>query len=86
MEEIYLYRLDPPQGFGLQRIYSPESGRDEAVVVKDNLVVGLPSGYHPVAAAPGYRLYYLWLLAGESRQLIPYDDPDHAWVKQGGGK
>jgi len=86
MEEIYLYRLDPPQGFGLQRIYSPEGGRDEVVVVKDNLVVGIPAGYHPVAAAPGYRLYYLWLLAGESRQLIPYDDPDHAWVKQGGGK
>jgi len=86
MEEIYLYKLDPPQGFGLQRIYSPEDGLDEALVVRDNLVVGLPAGYHPVVAAPGYRLYYLWLLAGESRQLLQYDDPDHAWVKHGGGK
>jgi 5-deoxy-glucuronate isomerase len=85
MEEIYLYRLDPPQGFGLQRIYHPESGLDEALTVRDNLVVGLPEGYHLVVAAPGYRLYYLWLLAGLSRQLIQYDDPDHVWVKQGGG-
>jgi len=85
MEEIYLYKFDPPQGFGLQRIYRPEGGLDEALVVRNNLVVGLPEGYHPVVAAPGYRLYYLWLLAGQSRQLIQYDDPDHAWVKQGGG-
>jgi 5-deoxy-glucuronate isomerase len=84
-EEVYLYRLDPPQGFGLQRIYGAEGGGDEALVVRNNLVVGIPEGYHPVAAAPGYRLYYLWLLAGKSRQLIPYDDPDHAWAKQGGG-
>ncbi|MDH7500233.1 MAG: 5-deoxy-glucuronate isomerase [candidate division NC10 bacterium] len=83
MEEIYLYQIDPPQGFGLQRIYSPEVGLDEALVITNNLAVGLPAGYHPVVAAPGYRLYYLWLLAGESRQLIPYDDPDHAWVKRG---
>lgn len=86
MEEIYLYKLDPPQGFGLQRIYSPEGGRDEALVVRDNLAVGIAKGYHPVVAAPGYRLYYLWLLAGESRELIQYDDPDHAWVKQGVAK
>jgi len=84
MEEIYLYRFDPPQGFGLQRIYTPEGGLDEALVVRDNLVVGLPGGYHPVVAAPGYRLYYLWLLGGRSRQLIQYDDPDHAWVKTQG--
>lgn len=86
MEEIYLFKIHPPQGFGFQRIYSPEDGLDEAMVVKDNLVVGLPKGYHPVVSAPGYRLYYLWALAGESRRLIQYDDPEHAWVKQGAGK
>jgi 5-deoxy-glucuronate isomerase len=89
MEEIYLYKFDPPQGFGLQRVYGREGGLDEALVVRNNLVVGLPEGYHPVVTAPGYRLYYLWLLAGPSRQLIPYDDPDHAWVKGvigGGGR
>ncbi|MBM3216593.1 5-deoxy-glucuronate isomerase, partial [Candidatus Poribacteria bacterium] len=37
---------------------------------------------HPVAAAPGYELYYLWMLAGDRRKLIPYDDPQHAWVKK----
>lgn len=86
MEEIYLYKIDPPQGFGLQRIYRPESGPEEALVIRDNLAVGIAEGYHPVVIAPGYRLYYLWLLAGPSRQLIPYDDPDHVWAKQGVGR
>jgi 5-deoxy-glucuronate isomerase len=83
MEEVYLYRIDPPRGFGLQRIYSPDGGLDEPLVLKDRMAVGIRSGYHPVVSAPGYRLYYLWFLAGESRELIAYDDPDHAWVASG---
>jgi 5-deoxy-D-glucuronate isomerase len=31
--------------------------------------VGIPSGYHPVCAAPGYRLYYCWVLSGPVRRL-----------------
>jgi 5-deoxy-glucuronate isomerase len=77
------YRIDPPRGFGLQRIYSPDGGLDEPLVLKDRMAVGIRSGYHPVVSAPGYRLYYLWFLAGESRELIAYDDPDHAWVASG---
>ena len=40
----------------------------------------MPEGYHPVVAGPGYRLYYLWVLAGERRELLPKDDPN-AWLK-----
>ncbi len=40
----------------------------------------LSYGYHPVAAPPGYRLYYLWVLAGEVRRLTLYEDPDHRWI------
>lgn len=83
LEEIYLYKLNPPQGFGFQRIYSPDRGVDEALVIRDNTVAKLPWGYHPVCAAPGYALYYLWILAGEERDLIMFDDPDHRWVKEG---
>ena len=32
-------------------------------------------------AAPGYRLYYLWALVGEQRQLAVFEDPNHSWIK-----
>jgi 5-deoxy-glucuronate isomerase len=57
-------------------------GLDVVYTVKNDDVVSLPYGYHPVVAAPGYELYYLWALAGEKRNLIPFDDPEHAWVKR----
>ena len=38
--------------------------------------------YHPVVAAPGYALYYLWIMAGDGRQMIPHLDPAHAWVAE----
>lgn len=83
MEEIYLFRVNPAQGFGVQALYSndPDRPLNEAHIVKDYDAVALPFGYHPVAAAPGYSLYYLWFLAGSSRTLVPHDDPAHAWVK-----
>jgi 5-deoxy-glucuronate isomerase len=81
MEEAYYFRVDPPQGFGFIRCYTDDRSMDEAYAVEDGDVVALPRGYHPVSAAPGYRLYYLWVLAGEtSRDLKPRDDPAHSWV------
>jgi 5-deoxy-glucuronate isomerase len=82
MEEVYLFKIQPQQGFGFQRVYSPEKKLDETFVIKNNSLVKLPYGYHPVAAAPGYALYYLWILAGEPRNYILHDDPDHQWVKE----
>ncbi len=82
MEEVYVFKINPPQGFGFQRIYSPERKVDDAYVVRDSSVVKLPFGYHPVVTAPGYSLYYLWILAGEPRNYILHDDPDHAWAKE----
>lgn len=82
LEEIYLYRVDPAQGFGLQLSYraDPPQG-DVAFRVGDLDAVAIPSGYHPVVAGPGYRLYYLWGLAGEGRELRWFPDPAHAWVE-----
>ena len=82
MEEVYLFKINPPQGFGFQRIYSHEKKLDDAYVIRDNTVAKLPFGYHPVAAAPGYALYYLWVLAGEPRNYVLHDDPNHTWVKE----
>jgi 5-deoxy-glucuronate isomerase len=82
LEEIYLFRVDPAQGFGLQLSYrtDPEPA-DHAFAVADLDVSTIPSGYHPVVAGPGYRLYYLWGLAGEGRTLHWSADPAHAWVE-----
>ncbi len=83
LEEVYFYKIDPPQGFGLQRIYAPDRGFDETYLVLNDDLVLIPWGYHPVAAAPGYRLYYLWALAGKARVIQPYVDPEHAWIMEG---
>ncbi len=80
MEEIYFFKIKPEKGFGMQRLYD-NKGADSAYTVKNNDAIMISGGYHPVVAAPGYRLYYLWFLAGRGRTLIPRDDPDHAWVK-----
>jgi 5-deoxy-glucuronate isomerase len=79
LEEVYFYRLRPKDGFGVQIVYG--DGRERAIVVHDGDVVAIPSGYHPVVAAPGYELYYLWVMAGAGRELSPYFDPRHAWVQ-----
>jgi 5-deoxy-glucuronate isomerase len=81
MEEVYFFKVHPPQGFGIQRVYSPDRKLDKVFVIRDNSLVKLPCGFHPVVAAPGYQLYYLWILAGEPRAYILHDDPDHKWVK-----
>jgi 5-deoxy-glucuronate isomerase len=85
MEEVYLYKTNPSQGFGLQRVYTAPGDKepfDVTYAVQNNDVVVLPRGYHPVVAAPGYQLFYLWALAGEERKYGAWsDDPDHAWIK-----
>jgi 5-deoxy-glucuronate isomerase len=80
LEEVYHFRVDPPQGFGYQTIYTND-GESVTHQVRDRDAVLLPYGYHPVAAAPGYRLYYLWAMAGEQRQLALYEDPAHKWIR-----
>ncbi len=81
LEEVYFFQVNPPQGFGFQRIYTDDRGLDESYAVENGDTVVLPRGYHPVAAAPGYQVYYLWLMAGTGRVMCPFDDPQHAWIK-----
>ena len=71
-EEIYLYRFDPPDGFGMQM--RSESDADErGVVVRDGRIERITSGWHPVVAAPGATLYYLWALAGADTLATEFD-------------
>ena len=80
LEETYYYRLNPPQGFALQRIYTDDRSIDETVAPSDGDVVLVPRGYHPVAAAHGYELYYLNVMAGPTRRWVVANDPAHAWI------
>lgn len=79
MEEIYLFRLNPSEGFGTQTIYGKKGSH--SFKVKDYDAVTIPWGYHPVSAMPGYGLYYLWFLAGEGRVLMPNTDPEYKWLE-----
>ena len=80
-EEIYFFKCKPEQGFQLIRLYTDDYSLNTTYCVEQNDTVIIKEGYHPVAAGPGYRGYYLWLLAGKSRVIIPRDDPRHVWLK-----
>ena len=80
LEEVYLFKVDPPEGFGVQVRYD-EAG-SEAFTVRDGDAAVIRSGYHPVVAAPGYSLYFLWVMAGDGRKMIPHFDPAHAWIQE----
>ncbi|MDQ7028820.1 MAG: 5-deoxy-glucuronate isomerase [Ardenticatenia bacterium] len=90
LEEIYFYKIDPPDGYAYQRIYTdPESPLhragypiDALVMARHNDVVLVPEGYHPVVSAPGYTTYYLNILAGSAQSLANSEDPRFAWVKE----
>jgi len=82
LEEIYFYKLDKPQGYAVQRVYTADLRLDETMVARDSDVVLVPEGYHPVASAHGYTTYYLNFLAGSAQSLANTDDPEHVWIKQ----
>ncbi len=80
LEETYYHRLDPPQGFAVQRVYTDDRSLDETVSVEDGDVVMVPRGYHPVGAPFGYDLYYLNVMAGPKREWMFRNDPAHDWI------
>jgi 5-deoxy-glucuronate isomerase len=81
LEEIYYYRVDRPEGYAIQKVYTPDRKIDETITVRDGEMVLIPEGYHPVVAAHGYNVYYLNALAGSARSMAASDDPDYLWVR-----
>ncbi|HEY7105282.1 MAG TPA: 5-deoxy-glucuronate isomerase [Acidimicrobiia bacterium] len=82
LEEAYTFSFDPPEGFGFQAV--EQAGDPAAFVVRDGDTVGIPRGYHPVCAAPGYRLSYCWVLSGPVRRLEMVEDPRYTWLHDAG--
>ncbi len=81
LEEVYYYRMDPSDGWAMQRLYTDDRSLDEVVLASHGDAVLVRRGYHPVVAAPGYDLYYLNFLAGEMPSWVAKDEPQLAWVR-----
>jgi 5-deoxy-glucuronate isomerase len=90
LEEVYFFKIDGPEGYAFQWVYTDERSPlhragypiDAVVRPENNCAVLVPEGYHPVASPPGYTTYYLNVLAGSVQSLANQDDPRYAWVKQ----
>jgi 5-deoxy-glucuronate isomerase len=80
LEEVYYHRLNPPQGYAFQRVYTDDRSLDETMVVADGDVTLVPCGYHPCATLHGYDLYYLNVMAGPKRAWKFHNEPAHEWL------
>ena len=76
-EEVYLYRFEPAHGFGVHVGYDEDDG-DRPVIVRDGSIERITKGWHPVVAAPGFTMYYLWALAGDADTVDTQLDPRFA--------
>jgi 5-deoxy-glucuronate isomerase len=81
LEEIYFYKIDKPDGYAYQRVYTGDGRIDALMMARQHDVVLVPEGYHPVVSAHGYTTYYLNFLAGSAQSLANSDDPAYAWIK-----
>ncbi|MBP2421068.1 5-deoxy-glucuronate isomerase [Microbacterium imperiale] len=94
LEEIYYFEAAPARGalapagsrpFGMFTAYASDARPiDTAARVETGDIALVPYGYHgPAAAAPGYDLYYLNVMAGpgSERAWRITDDPAHGWVR-----
>ncbi|MCI8694935.1 MAG: 5-deoxy-glucuronate isomerase, partial [Lachnospiraceae bacterium] len=76
--ELYYYEFDKPQGFGVGFV------GEECFRVEDQGCLAItPMHAHQQAAAPGYRMYYAWLirhLEGDPWRKTRIVDPAHEWL------
>jgi 5-deoxy-glucuronate isomerase len=95
LEEIYYFESAPERGrtaagpvdpVGYLRGYaSDDRDFDITAEVRSGDLVLIPHGWHgPVAAAPGYDLYFFNVMAGPDplREWNVTDDPHHAWIRE----
>ena len=80
-EEMYFFKVNPADGFGICHYYN-EEGEEENFTVRDNSIHMMPRGYHTVVSAPGYTTYYLWFLAGNQRVQGAVEDKQLGWVSR----
>lgn len=75
--EVYYYRFHRPEGFGAGFI------GDEVFKVQNNSALCIPGGpTHPQVAAPGYPMYYCWMIRhlDGNPWVSRVDDPRYQWL------
>ena len=82
LEETYYHRLNPANGYGIQRVFTEDGSLDETIAVSDHDVVLVPRGHHPCGVPYGYEMYYLNVMAGPLRKWRFQNHPDHDWIFQ----
>jgi len=82
LEETYYHRLNPPQGYAHQRVWTEDGSLDQTMSVSNHDVTLVPKGHHPCGAPYGYELYYLNVMAGPIRKWRFKNHPDHDWIYQ----
>ena len=78
LEEFYLFKTKPSDGYAVQLVYRNGPGQGN-IVGNDDVMVFL-SSYHPTVAAPGTTVCYLWALSGHSKAYNVTIDPRFSWV------
>lgn len=81
--EIYHYRFTQPQGYG-----HAELGETVLKVRNFDTVKILDLNDHSQCAAPGYGMYYSWVIRHlpDERYSVPEFTPEHRWIMQPGAK
>ncbi len=82
LEETYYHRLNPADGFGIQRVYTDDRSLDETMAVSDGDVVCVPRGHHPCGAPYGFEMYYLNVMAGPRRNWRFVPAPEVEWIME----
>ncbi|MDF3000267.1 MAG: iolB [Bacillota bacterium] len=75
--EVYYYRFNRPEGFGAAFL------GDQAFKIMDNSAFFIPGGpTHPQASAPGFAMYYTWMIRHlENNPWVSRDnDPRFNWL------
>lgn len=75
--EVYYYRFNKPQGFGCSVI------GDKVYKTTDHSMATIPGGLvHPQTSAPGYAMYYCWMIRHlkDNPWTDRIDDKAHEWL------
>ena len=75
--EIYFYKFYPENGYGFCQL------GEDVVQVKNNDTVKIVDDLsHPQTTAPGYAMYYLWVIRhiDGNPYITPIFEPEHLWV------
>ena len=80
LEETYYHRINPKNGFGMQRIYHEDGSINEMLAVSDGDLVLVPKGHHPCGVPYGFEMYYLNVMAGPLRKWRFKTEPNVQWI------